>query len=209
MTVDRRLGRLPVEIWQMAFDHLDQSDLFSLRGVNSSIDSIARPLLYRYGQFTRLGLHFPGAPNLYPFTSLPELNQVALEAAELDKLARNLRRIEIQPHKNESCSTVFKGLWPKAVQLAADVLWFAVEHAPEERLQAWAKPAFPGCFVHTDYWHSTLRTEGHPGASDENAPIDTACLKTCSYLDEPDLWSIKVRKVVIREAYVALKKEQR
>lgn len=43
----------------------------------------------------------------------------------------------------------------------------------------------------------------------EGEPIDTACLRACSFLDEPDLSSAKVRKVVIRCAPFVWKSQQR
>lgn len=135
MSLNDCLGRLPVEVWQMAFDHLGQADLLNLRSVNSALSAIAQPILYRYGLLTKLGLHFPGAPVPFPFTNLFEFGQVSLQQSELDRIVRNLRRLEISTHKSRSCSTVFKGLWPEAQQLHADVLCFQVEQVPETTLR--------------------------------------------------------------------------
>lgn len=209
MSVNDRLGRLPVEVWQMAFEHLSQTDLFNLRSVNSALGAIASPFLYRYGLLTKLGLHFPGAPHPYPFTDLPELGHIALRKSDLDRIVHNLRRLEIPTHKSKSCSTVFKGVWPEGLRLNADVLSLEVEQIPEAALRPRERPVFPECFVHTEYNESLGSAMDDHGASNSEVAVDTTCLRACSFLDEPDLWSARVRKVVIRGAPLSWKSQQR
>lgn len=187
--------QLPAEVWLMVFDFLGRHDITSVCGVNRAFRSIARPLLYRFATFSRLGLHFPNAVNPYPFTDLTEIGQFALPSVKLNRIASDLRRLEMRLHEMRDCNT-FEMLCPEARKITVDVLWLEVVRWPEEGLFEDDMLPYPGCFVHTEYARGVDMSSA--GANLRELPLDRDCLRGCGYLDA--VWFSSARKVVVRGA---------
>ncbi|EKD04902.1 hypothetical protein A1Q2_00848 [Trichosporon asahii var. asahii CBS 8904] len=95
----------PVEILSEIFSHLDPSSVRRVLCVNSLFRTLARPLAYQYGTVTNLGLFFPGAQHVYPYSRGPgpSLPVSELSMEEQETLFAQLKRIDITAHPPEKC----------------------------------------------------------------------------------------------------------
>lgn len=188
-------GRFPAEIWLMIVDHLQRDDLLNICAVNTALRSLARPLLYRFGTFSRFGLRFPGAESPFPLTHLPEFGQPIARKSQQRAILNVMRRLDVKVHRKRECD-MFAMLWPKERTLFLDVLWLELVRCPEVNVAHHCRPWFPASFVHNDV------TED-PGPGRGHLPhVDSQCMRHCSYLTKGELWEARVRKVVIRGAQV-------
>lgn len=199
---------LPAEVWLMALDHLGRRDLTSVCGVSRNLRALAQPLLYRFATFGRFGLHFPTAPNPFPFTDLPELHQDALSEREQRKIIEGLRRLDLKEHAVRDCDT-FRTMWTQKKPLYPDVLW--IELARKGRA-----PLFcPGDEEddETGHWYWKLYPWKYRDSRDQRRPhpalIDAWSfdpfrdgLADCSFLDMMKPPAVMARKVVVRNAQV-------
>lgn len=190
--------QLPVELWQMVVPYLNEHDLRSLRSVNQLLDSIVRPLLYRYCVFSRLGYHFPGAANPYPFLDLPELQQAPLSREQRDSIFHGIRVLKLPKHAVGDCTT-FRFLqghraFRPAEVTALEVLWIELFSCPTH---AQSSGEMFSTFVHEG-------EEGHgnpqPDYDEEGADQFATCRHRCFYIDFSSLWCAAPRRIVFRNA---------
>ncbi|EKC99935.1 hypothetical protein A1Q2_05759 [Trichosporon asahii var. asahii CBS 8904] len=101
----RTLTDLPNELLVTIFKHLNGRDLRSMRCVNQRVNCILleERLLYRHGEFTRLGLRFPGALRSTPFLQLPELGITPVAPSDGVRILDNLQRLQLRPHAPTDC----------------------------------------------------------------------------------------------------------
>ena len=135
----RTLTDLPNELLITVFKHLNGRDLRSIRCVNQRVNCVLleERLLYRHGEFTRLGLRFPGAPRSTPFLQIPELGITPVASADGARILRDLQRLELRPHPPTDCVLfhITWGGWP-ALDLAgldrSDALILSIELLPPD-----------------------------------------------------------------------------
>lgn len=191
---------LPTELWQMVVPYLGEHDLRSLRAVNRLFASIVRPLLYRYCNFSRLGYHFPGAAQPYPFLELPELQQAPLSKKQRASIFRNITVLKLRKHDVGDCTT-FRFLQGYRVfrpdeETSLDVLWVELFSCPTH---AQSSGEMYSTFVHEG-------DEGHrnptPDYDEDGADEFATCRHRCFYIDFSSLWCARPRKLVFRNAPV-------
>lgn len=101
---------LPLELWLDVFAHLTRHDMRALRCVDRGFCALVQPLLYRYAEFTRLGLRFPFTDEVLPFLSFPELGITPVSKKRKEAILSELRTIELRPHSPDDC-TMFELQW--------------------------------------------------------------------------------------------------
>lgn len=193
---------LPNEVWLNVLGHLGRHDLASISRSNKALRELARPLFYKFATFSRVGLHFPNAPNPYPFTDLPEFGQVALPREERKRIVADLRRLEVRPHTLDDCS-MFKFMSRQSLHVNLDVLWIEMvpynterKHAPKRSSTAASMAPFS--------WNQDAGPRDairHPAIVDEWASdLYGYTLASCGF--DSRLSSATARKVVIRNALI-------
>lgn len=174
---------LPVELLLSIFGHLRRHDLAQVCKANSYLRHLARPLFYRFGTFTKFGLHFPGAPSPYSFLNLPEIDN-GLEDSELGAIVSKIKELRILPHDPSECA-IFRSL--QLEQRASTVEVLRID-----------------CYVRiigdTDEEHLTgdlPRTTSWPATDDDDESDCHHCKYPCLFMKSV-LLSLQANKVVLR-----------
>lgn len=121
---------LPAELLVLAFSHLRRDDLAQVCQANSHLRRLARPLLYRFGTYSQFGLHFPGAPNPYPFADRPESDTARLDESELRKLGSQISELSILVHHPSECAS-FSALDSETSSIPTEVEVLRIDCAPD------------------------------------------------------------------------------
>lgn len=82
--------------------------LAQLHAVSEFFLAFTHPFFYRFGTFSRYGLHFPHAPTPYPSLDLPELGNAELYGEERRRLLEGIRRLELNKHTTHDCSAFYE-----------------------------------------------------------------------------------------------------
>ncbi|EKD02275.1 hypothetical protein A1Q2_03422 [Trichosporon asahii var. asahii CBS 8904] len=193
--------KLPVELWDLVCDKLGREDLAQLRGVSKFFLSFTRPFFYRFGTFSRLGVHFPYAPTPYPSLDLPELGNARLCGEERQRLLNGIRRLELMKHTTQACNA-FYGLGGEMLirKSKVDVLYIELHKClHHEDFEG----TLPGAFTHDDYDGFCQEPATVADARDEAHPRPD-CRTVCHMLRNEDYGALGLipRKVVIRNAPV-------
>lgn len=182
--------KLPAEVLLCVFCHLRRHDLAQVCKVNSYFRQLARPLFYRFGTFTKFGLHFPGAPNPYPYLDIPELGVERLSPEEITRISSNLREVDVWQHSPSDCyafQNAIEGCKPRNV----DVLHVA---AAQRLLEAYGEEIYWGEFPHDIAFPRSALDNW------DRQCVCSECAPHCFFLSLMERSASKLGKVVLREA---------
>lgn len=182
---------LPVELLQTIFNHLRPHDIAQVCKANSHLRHVARPLFYRFGTFTKFGLHFPGALSPYPFLDVPEIGVTALDASSRGRLLSKCKQLTIPPHTPSECA-IFRNLELNESPTKIEVL--RIECAVRIMEDGWVYPT--GDFPHTEAYPATTQEDDGNGCHH--------CKFPCFFM-KPLLSSLQADKVVLRDPALGLR----